>query len=120
MQRQDGRWSLWGCDAGTHPGEEAPRPLGAFDAVVMCDAMTANRGACLPLDPDPGLELMQLKTLRPICTSSLLARSISIDGNLKTSLDGVTEPERAPSDQCFITLHYYQGPAHWALRIDLI
>ena len=44
MERQDGRWSLWGRAGGPQPVGTPAGPLGTFDAVVMCDAMTANRG----------------------------------------------------------------------------
>ena len=62
MQRQAGRWSLWGRDAGAPSSEEVPSPLGAFGAVVMCDAMTANRGAFFPLRRISGLGPMQYKS----------------------------------------------------------
>lgn len=43
MEREDGLWRLWGRDVKAEI-TDAELDLGVFDAVVMCDAMTANAG----------------------------------------------------------------------------
>lgn len=46
MQQEDGLWRLWGRDVRSE-ATDVLLDLGAFDAVVMCDAMTANAGGLL-------------------------------------------------------------------------
>ena len=43
MQRAEERWTLWGRDS-SHGGDAEERQLGSFDAVVLCDALTARPG----------------------------------------------------------------------------
>lgn len=45
LQRAEQRWVLWGREASVGK-DAAEQRLGSFDAVVLCDALTARKGQC--------------------------------------------------------------------------
>jgi hypothetical protein len=45
MQRAEQRWTLWGRSSTHDDGDVAEeQELGSFDAVILCDALTARPG----------------------------------------------------------------------------